>query len=213
MKIITFDVLESTQNYLLDLFQKEAPQEELLVVAKSQTNGIGTLNRSWESFDGNLYFSFLIFDSSLPKDLPKVSTSVYFAYILKETLASFGVDVWLKWPNDIYIGNHKVGGVITSKKSNYLVCGIGVNTKNSNQIFGNINNKIENNEIIDYFLKNIKNNYLWKKVFSNYKIEFYKNISRFINLSKSQQILDSDNIVLNMDGTININTKRICSLR
>jgi BirA family biotin operon repressor/biotin-[acetyl-CoA-carboxylase] ligase len=149
----------------------------------------------------------------LPKDLPKVSTSVYFAYILKETLASFGVDVWLKWPNDIYIDNHKVGGVITSKKSNYLVCGIGVNTKNSNQIFGNINNKIENNEIIDYFLKNIKNNYLWKKVFSNYKIEFYKNISRFINLSKSQQILDSDSIVLNMDGTININTKRICSLR
>ena len=50
-----------------------------------------------------IFFSFAIKIDELPTDLKLESASIYFAYLLKETLYELGSCVWLKWPNDFYI--------------------------------------------------------------------------------------------------------------
>jgi BirA family biotin operon repressor/biotin-[acetyl-CoA-carboxylase] ligase len=213
LKILRFKELVSTQKYLVDLVESSNPIEEIAVIAKCQTDGIGTLGRGWKSYKGNLFFSFVLLNSSLPDDLPEQSVSIYFAHIFKEIISEFKANVWLKWPNDLYIGEQKVGGIVTSKNSNCLVCGIGLNTKNADEPFGKLCIDIDNDELVEIFLKKIKKTQKWKNIFSNYKIEFYHNLCRLKDIGLNDAILSRSKIVLNSDGSIDVDKKRICSSR
>ena len=77
------------------------------IVAEYQTAGIGSRENRWESIEGNLFFSFVIRKETLPGDLPLSSASIYFGYIMKQTLERFGSSTWLKWPNDLLLNKRK----------------------------------------------------------------------------------------------------------
>ena len=49
-----------------------------------------------------------------------------------QVLQEYDVDVWLKWPNDIYVGHKKIAGILTEAATQYgmldrIVVGIGIN--------------------------------------------------------------------------------------
>ncbi len=88
---------------------------------------MGSRENSWQSSSGNLHLSFCIKEGDLPSDLPLASVSIYFAYLLKEILQEKGSRIWLKWPNDLYLDDKKVGGVISTKISDFIVGGMGLN--------------------------------------------------------------------------------------
>ncbi|MBA5724322.1 biotin--[acetyl-CoA-carboxylase] ligase [Candidatus Liberibacter sp.] len=105
----------------------------LWIVASRQTNGRGRRGKVWVSDAGNLYASLLLVDS-LSKDLLALLPFAI-AVAVRSAIANFapiGVDIKIKWPNDLLIFQRKVAGILieTSKLKNDLqaiVIGIGIN--------------------------------------------------------------------------------------
>ena len=131
MEILFFDSIDSTQEYLLKAVKEKNIHVPIAIISDEQTKGIGSRNNSWCACRGNFFVSIALNIKALPSDLPLGSASIYFAFILKKILFTFNKEVWLKWPNDLYLKSHKIGGIITNKVGNVLVCGIGVNLKHS----------------------------------------------------------------------------------
>ena len=100
MNYIYFNEIDSTQKYLLKNYKNlNLP---VCVWSENQTNGIGSKNNKWEGKRGNLFFSFA-YPLDFFKNIPMQSFSIYFGWIIKKVLNSYGSKVVLKWPNDIYI--------------------------------------------------------------------------------------------------------------
>ena len=211
MQIEFLDSVDSTQAYLKNLVKNSKINELYAVVSQIQTNGIGSRNNSWKSIEGNLFLSFAISITKLPKDLKLESASIYFAFILKELLTAKNSNVWLKWPNDFYINEKKIGGMITNVVEDYLICGVGINLIDSPSSFSKLDINISTKELVYSYLGNIENNSLWKQIFSKYKIEFYRNKRYYTHINNQKVSLKSAS--LQSDGSLIINGERIYSLR
>ncbi len=182
-----------------------------MIVADEQSSGIGSRGNSWISQKGNLFLSFCVDLKHLPKDLPIQSTSIYFSYLLKDILSFKGSKIWLKWPNDFYIKDKKIGGVITTKIESLIVCSIGLNLLYSPKDFGKLDIEIDKKVLIEEFVKKIKKDFSWKQVFSKYKVEFQKAKEFHCHLDK--KIISLKDVVLNEDGSITVNGKKVFSAR
>ncbi len=211
LKIIYLESVDSTQSYLKNLLKNKKLELPCAVVSNIQTNGLGSRGNSWQGLEGNLFLSFAIPLESLPKDLKLASSSIYFAYLLKETLSELGSHVWLKWPNDFYIDGIKIGGMITNVIGNILVCGVGINLVDAPENFTTLDISISRESLLKNYFEKVENIYLWKQIFSKYKIEFDKN-KRFYTHNKNLKI-SLENAILQEDGSIIINTQRIYSTR
>lgn len=132
LNIEMFQELDSTNNYLKKSGSK-SKQEELLVIAESQTGGRGRMGRTFYSPNGTgIYFSLLLHpDFSAKKSL---LLTVMAAVSVAETVMQYNKnDVKIKWVNDVYIDGKKVCGILTEgainsqKMLDYAVVGIGIN--------------------------------------------------------------------------------------
>ncbi len=210
-EIIHFDSIGSTHKYLLKAVKNGEILPLVLVYADEQTDGIGSRGNSWIGEKGNLFLSFCVNLKHLPKDLPLQSISIYYACILKDILASKGSKIWLKWPNDFYIDDKKIGGVITFKSDDNIICSIGLNIVISPKNFGKLDISIDKIKLIEEFIKKIKKNFSWKQVFSKYKIEFQKAKKFYFHFE--DDIVSLNDAILNQDGSITINNKKVYSNR
>ena len=109
-----------------------------VVIAETQNAGKGRLGRSWVSEQGGLYFTVLerpvrvspmaLTDYRLPLMLHQVAVA--------RVLGSLcGKPARLRWPNDVYIGNRKIAGLMTELAGEgdsicWLASGIGINVNN-----------------------------------------------------------------------------------
>lgn len=211
MKILCLESVGSTQTYLKELLRSKKIKPPYAVVANSQTDGIGSRDNSWIEMDGNLYLSFTLELKELPNDLKLESASIYFAFLLQDVLSNLNSSVWLKWPNDFYIGDLKLGGMITNVVGSSLVCGVGLNLVNSPKGFTTLDIEIPREELLEKYFKNIKKKLSWKQVFSKYKLEFYRN-QKFFTHNNSLRV-SLEEAELQSDGSIVVNEKRIYSLR
>jgi BirA family biotin operon repressor/biotin-[acetyl-CoA-carboxylase] ligase len=211
LQILYLESVDSTQKYLKELIQSNKISPPYAVVANFQTAGIGSRGNSWSEGRDNLFLSFALSLQDLPKDLKLESASIYFSYILKETLKEFGSKVWLKWPNDFYIKNKKAGGMITNIIKESLVCGVGLNITEAPESFEKLDIKVNREKLIERYFINIKKKSSWKQVFSKYKLEFYRN-QNFYTHDKNLRISLED-ASLQSDGSVVINGERIYSLR
>ncbi len=211
LKTLYFKTLPSTQLYLKEQLQSKKLAPPVAVVADVQTNGIGSRENSWTSEPGNLFLSFALNVNELPHDLKLESVSIYFSYILKETLCEFGSKVFLKWPNDLYLENKKIGGMITNIANSKLICGVGVNLTKAPKGFQSLDITINREILIETYFKNIEKKVLWKQVFSKYKLEFENNKEYFTHSDGKKVSLESS--ILESDGSLNINGERIYSRR
>lgn len=128
--------LEETSSTNLSLYEMLAVNrlpEGSAVLAKYQTKGRGQFGTQWESERGkNLLVSFVFYPSFLkPKDLFMLNKAIalgvydYVKQVVKKK-------VTLKWPNDIYVGDKKIAGIliensVTFSDVNYSIAGIGLN--------------------------------------------------------------------------------------
>ena len=211
MEILYFKRLDSTQIYLIEQIKSKQLYPPVAIVAEEQNKGIGSRNNSWEGGEGNLFFSFAINLDKLPKDLPIASASIYFSFIMKEILVEFKDGVWLKWPNDLYYKSDKIGGTITKKIDNILVCGIGVNLQKKSNNFKALNLNIKIDFLLNKYFDEVETVPSWKHIFSKYAVEFEnkREISAHIN-GKYKSL---KNAILSKDGSLIINNKRVDSLR
>jgi BirA family biotin operon repressor/biotin-[acetyl-CoA-carboxylase] ligase len=127
-----FDSVASTNQTLWNLLA-EGAKPWSVVIAKQQTAGRGQWGRQWISPTGGLYLSVAI--------APKLEASASYqltlasAWGIASQLHQLGVDVGIKWPNDLVINGRKLGGILTETKINngYInqaIIGVGLNWKN-----------------------------------------------------------------------------------
>jgi len=206
-----FETLSSTQTYLKEQLKTNKLKAPVCVVAHEQTQGVGSRGNSWIGLEGNLFFSFAISKDFLPSDLALESSSIYFSYLLKECLEDKGSSLWLKWPNDFYVEDEKVGGTITYLSNNNLICGMGLNLLNSPDGFAHLDLEIDKKDLLNNFFKKIENKPSWKQIFSKYKIEFARSKSFHTHVENSK--ISLENSILQEDGSLVINGERIYSLR
>jgi len=211
LQIIYLDTINSTQTYLKEKILSNELKPPIAVSAELQTDGIGSRNNKWISQKGNLFFSFAVALEDLPRDLQLESASIYFSYLFKEILVESGSKVWMKWPNDFYLGDKKIGGTLTTIINNNLLCGIGLNIIKSPQNHSCLDIMVSKKRVLENYFKNIEKKVLWKQVFSKYKLEFYRN-QNFYTHSNNEKIFLCD-AKLSADGSLEINGERIYSLR
>jgi BirA family biotin operon repressor/biotin-[acetyl-CoA-carboxylase] ligase len=120
----------STNEALLALRgQTDFPGHALL--ALRQTAGQGRRGREWQSPEGNLALT-VAFRTEVSARAPLYSILIGLAaHRALLSVLPQGLDLRLKWPNDIYLGGKKLAGILTQAKqqgsSTDLVVGIGIN--------------------------------------------------------------------------------------
>ena len=123
----------------MDIAKKIIPKKykDLLVITDFQTNGRGRLGNKWISNKGNIFITLKFF---LEKKVYKYPEIAILSLIeIKKTLNNLNIqNVFFKWPNDIYIDDNKVGGILTEiynyRSKNYCLLGIGINLTKSPKI-------------------------------------------------------------------------------
>ena len=121
-----FTEIDSTNNYLKNSYK--LLNNFTFVSTDYQSAGKGRNDRIWFSNPGeNLMFSLLIKDENLLKKFS--SLSIISAAIIAELIESLGIkDVTIKWPNDVFIKNKKICGILLEGQIlEYLVIGMGLN--------------------------------------------------------------------------------------
>lgn len=211
MEIIWFDTLLSTQTYLIEHIKDGSLKAPVCIAAHTQSSGIGSRGNKWEHGEGNLFFSFAIPLAQLPRDLRIESASVYFMYILKNLLAAKDSMCWLKWPNDIYIDEQKIGGAITfyDDKNSVFICGIGLNVE-SEAGFGKCDIKVDKKSLLNEYLSIFQALPSWRDIFIKFQVEFEKTM----HMSVYDKSFDcNQKVSLNEDGSLNVDNKKVFSLR
>jgi BirA family biotin operon repressor/biotin-[acetyl-CoA-carboxylase] ligase len=128
MNIIKFDVIDSTNTWALENFDKL--EDKTLVSANMQTNGRGRFQRVWVSEDcENIYLSFVL----KPEKTDYIANlTQYLSVVTAKVLKNFGIPAQIKWANDVLVNNKKIAGILceSSMKNNVIegvVLGIGIN--------------------------------------------------------------------------------------
>lgn len=129
--LIYYESAVSTNTLAKQLAQKGA-SEGTLILTEYQTAGRGRMGRKWLSQRySNLLFSILLRPSLPPHEI-FVLTMILALAAMDGTNESSGLQVTIKWPNDLYAGHKKLGGILTEistkgKKVGYVVLGLGLN--------------------------------------------------------------------------------------
>ena len=121
---VDVEVVEETGSTNADLLKRAAAlSAPLLLVARNQTAGRGRAGRSWlSSSEGSLTFSLAWrFDGGLPR-LTGLPLAVGVA--LAETLERLGVQVGLKWPNDVLRDGDKLAGTTPVRVTQFPLTGL-----------------------------------------------------------------------------------------
>lgn len=103
-----------------------------VIIARRQTQGRGRFGRAWHSEDnGNLYASFVFRPQLDPEHMQ--TFTLWMGVNLCELVANFcRCAPGIKWPNDLYLGGRKLGGMLTEARIDAdqihdLVFGLGLN--------------------------------------------------------------------------------------
>jgi BirA family biotin operon repressor/biotin-[acetyl-CoA-carboxylase] ligase len=129
-----------SSNDLAKRYGKEGEPEGLVVVAESQTAGRGRMGREWSSPPGGLYISILLRPDVATPQLLRMSVFSGVPVALALERAS-GLEVGLKWPNDLQVRGRKVGGILmesvtVGSQVKFVVLGIGLNVNSRRSDIG-----------------------------------------------------------------------------
>ncbi|MFV8322888.1 biotin--[acetyl-CoA-carboxylase] ligase [Flavobacterium sp. LB3P21] len=138
MKLIKLDAIDSTNEFLKGLSNKQELENFTVVTAENQTKGKGQMGAVWASETSkNLIMSLLVKD--FLEDICQIfNLNIAVSLAVIEVLESFKIpNLSIKWPNDIMSYNKKIGGILieNSIKSDgtiISIVGLGLNVNQTN---------------------------------------------------------------------------------
>jgi biotin-[acetyl-CoA-carboxylase] ligase BirA-like protein len=127
--IIHFDELTSTNDYIKNNYR--LLPDVSLIRADYQSAGRGQFSRNWESNRGQNLLVSLLLKTGI-NDLSVHSYEEQVRNSLISLLDFYGVNAHIKLPNDIFVGDRKISGILIETKQiagdyEYLIIGIGLN--------------------------------------------------------------------------------------
>lgn len=183
MKIIEFEDIDSTNEYIKRNYEKL--DNFTFVTSLYQSNGKGRFFRKWESIKGeNLLFSILIKADNLIDNFSNYSINS--AICIAKYLEFLGVDnVSIKWPNDVYVDNRKIAGILLEGcLPKYIVIGVGINI-NQTDFPKDLNHPATSIKLLSI-----------KKDFKELKEELFNKFSKWID-EPTQFRKDNDSFLIN----------------
>jgi BirA family biotin operon repressor/biotin-[acetyl-CoA-carboxylase] ligase len=133
VQLIEINSVGSTNNYAMELVHKGLSQHGLVIFAHEQTAGKGQRGRQWHSTRGENIIISVILDTTTLQINQQFLLSMSMALAVNDFFRKHaGDESSVKWPNDLYWGDRKAGGilienVITGKEWQWAIIGIGVN--------------------------------------------------------------------------------------
>lgn len=130
-------IVDSTNDYVRAnaeaLWSAAGGSEGIIaVLADEQTAGRGQRGNSWHSLPGeNMLLTLLVAPRFLaPERQFLLSQAV--ALSVRDAMSEYGIEAQLKWPNDIYVGDKKLAGILVELdyEADYIsqaIIGIGLN--------------------------------------------------------------------------------------
>jgi len=105
-----------------------------VVIAERQTRGRGRLQRTWLSDDGGLYFT-VVLRPQMPTALSHLLNFAASLELVKTLQSLCRITVRVKWPNDIFVQNRKLVGLLSEMEAegdlaSFVNIGIGINVNN-----------------------------------------------------------------------------------
>ena len=110
----------------------DGASEGTVVIAESQTAGRGRLGRRWSSPAGQGLLFSVVLRPTLPMSGVHLLTLVAGCAAARAIESIAGVPASIKWPNDLFLGDRKVGGILMEIAGerdavDWVVAGIGIN--------------------------------------------------------------------------------------
>ncbi len=199
-KISYFQSIDSTNSYLL----KHGECGEICI-SESQSAGRGSRGNTWVSPEsGNLYFSLCWCVDEIPETWSLLGLLV--AIAIAETLEDIGLKGHgIKWPNDIFWRQQKMGGILveTVNQTGKLVIGIGLNLKLSKQDQAQIDQDVVSLETAMQGQPVFRDDLLIVLINKlSYHLDSFKNLNKdhFINLWNRWDILYGEIVTILHQG-------------
>lgn len=126
-----YEELASTNTLAEGLPENELEDKEV-VLTFHQTQGRGQVGNKWESAPGRNISMTLIFKPARLEAARQFAVSMVIALGCRDYIARYVEGCTIKWPNDVYVGDCKIAGILIehSVRGAYVgtsLCGIGVN--------------------------------------------------------------------------------------
>jgi BirA family biotin operon repressor/biotin-[acetyl-CoA-carboxylase] ligase len=131
--LIELDVVDSTNNYAANLLNTTNVHDGTVILAYHQEKGRGQRGNIWHSVaHTNLTISIVLYAKFLTADRQFMLSKAISLGIFDYLDAMMHKPVYVKWPNDIYVGDSKIAGILieNSLRANYVtesIVGIGLN--------------------------------------------------------------------------------------
>jgi BirA family biotin operon repressor/biotin-[acetyl-CoA-carboxylase] ligase len=224
--------IDSTNNYAKEMLANNSPIDGTVILAEEQFAGRGQTGNIWQSkASQNITFS-IIYQTKFLKATDQfwlnmaISLGVWSMVNSQWSIESENkLTTKIKWPNDIYVGNKKIAGILIENTIigmyfNFSVIGIGLNV-NQEKFSDNINatslkfilgHEINRHEMLCSLLLSIEKYFLILKEnkLDQLKKEYLKNLFRFDILSRfKKDEIEFEGKIIDVDtaGNILIQTK------
>lgn len=143
-RLVHFTSLHSTNTYTKDWASKSTPIYSTAILADYQREGRGRGGNLWTADAGkNLTVSFTHPKLRL-RDMEALRVHFLFALNLFRALKPLDLDLSIKWPNDLMLGDKKIAGILSEVQHNesgdsLLIIGLGLNV--GQEDFGSLHDK------------------------------------------------------------------------
>ena len=144
-RLVHFTSLHSTNTYAKQWASKSTPIYSTAILADYQRHGRGRGDNLWTADAGkNLTVSF-----THPKlrirDIEALRVHFLFALNLFRALKTLDLNISIKWPNDLMLGDKKIAGILSEVQhdasgDSLLIIGLGLNV--CQEDFGSLNDKV-----------------------------------------------------------------------
>ena len=221
-EIHQYKEVDSTNNVAKELAMKGA-SEGTIVIAESQRSGKGRRGKKWVSPSGGVWMSIILHPDIPPSNAPQLTLATGVA-VAKTLNQECRLDVGIKWPNDILIGNKKVCGILTegSATSNgleYVVVGIGIDLNvdvdnfppelrdGATSIKSELEKEISGVKLVQKFLENFEEIYnefkagKFAEILKEWR-RLSKTIGTYVEVHKKGRVVKGEAVGINRNGNL-----------
>jgi BirA family transcriptional regulator, biotin operon repressor / biotin---[acetyl-CoA-carboxylase] ligase len=142
-----YDHIDST-NIEVDRLLNNGAQTPVIVVASTQSSGKGRRGKKWISHSGENFYLSVGFRPEIDTDHLGQYT-LWIGITIAEFLSKYtGLNIQVKWPNDLYLNGKKIAGILSEAKIDtdhvqHLIVGIGLNINSGMELFpDDLKNKV-----------------------------------------------------------------------
>lgn len=130
--LINLPIVDSTNNYAMQLIQDGLAYHGMVVTTMEQTNGKGQRGKTWLSRPRENVIMSIVIDPQSYMDVYWLSFMLPIAVCKAIQTVVPECQINIKWPNDIYVGKQKIAGILIENvfrgsTIKHTVVGVGIN--------------------------------------------------------------------------------------